>query len=215
MAERKSWIEIILMPLVVALVGIVGTHLITVQQEKNAREKAAADRQIKILEIFSQKITSKDQAERILALRLLTAVDGDLAAKLALAVSQTEPQKSEVRKVASSVAEEATARAGLLPRVYVHIRQEEDRSAARSVAEKLRKEGLIVPGIERLVDVGPSSSELRYFRKGDEAEANRIVESLRAQGVNVNLKYISGYETSQAIQAKHYELWFAAGQPKG
>lgn len=214
MSERKSWIEIILMPLMVALVGIVGTHLITAQQEKNAREKASADRQIKILEIFSQKITSRDKEDRILALRLLSAVDDNFAAKLAIAVSQTEPQQSEVSKVASIVAEEATARAGLLPRVYVHICKEDDRSAARSVAEKLKTKGFIVPGIERLVDVEPSSSELRYFRKDEKAEANQIVEYLSTQGVVVNLIYIPGYETSQKIRAKHYELWFAAGQPK-
>ena len=62
MAEKKNWIEIVLMPVVITLVGIVGTFLITSQHEKNsqqarlaqlesARELAEADRQIKIIEI--------------------------------------------------------------------------------------------------------------------------------------------------------------------
>lgn len=214
MPERKRWIEIILMPLVVAAVGIVGTYLITGQQDKNTRERAAADRQIKILEIFSQKITSRDKAERELALRLLTVVDGDLAARLANAVFQTEPRQSAIRKVASEVAEEATARARSLPRVYIHIRKEDDRSAAQSVAEKLKTGGFVVPGIERLAEIGPSSSELRYFRKDDKFGANHIVELLHSEGVIANLKYVAGYEGSQAIKPGHYELWFAPGQPK-
>ena len=44
MAEKKNWVEIVLMPLVVAGVGILGTHFITQQQEKNAQAKADSDR---------------------------------------------------------------------------------------------------------------------------------------------------------------------------
>jgi flagellar basal body-associated protein FliL len=67
--ESKTWIEIILMPLVIALVGVLGTHWITKEQEvsalaaskaqiESAKEAAKADRQIKLLEIFSEKIAS-------------------------------------------------------------------------------------------------------------------------------------------------------------
>ncbi|CAN2049565.1 hypothetical protein GMMP13_810063 [Candidatus Magnetomoraceae bacterium gMMP-13] len=96
MSERKNWVEIVLMPIVVAVVGVVGTLLITQQQNKTAalmrktelektQEIAAADRQIKILELFADKILDPDQNQRLLALRLLTAVDGDLAKNLATA----------------------------------------------------------------------------------------------------------------------------------
>jgi|OpeIllAssembly_1097287.scaffolds.fasta_scaffold244209_1 membrane-associated protease RseP (regulator of RpoE activity) len=214
MANGKNWIEIILMPIVIALVGIIGTYLITGQQEKNAKEKAATDRQIKILEIFSEKITSKDETQRLLALRLLTAVDAEFAAKLATAVSEVEPKQSAVGKVATQVAEEATARARDLPRIYIHIRKEEDRSAARSMGDKLKAAGFVVPGIERLVDIGPSTSELRYFKNKNKPEAESIIKHLSLNGVFVTLKYISGYEDSQVIQPRHYELWFAPGEPK-
>jgi hypothetical protein len=121
MAERRSLVEIALMPLVVAMVGIGGTLLITAKQEQNARmlhdaelataqEMAVADRQIKVLDLFAQRISSKDPNERVLALRLLRAVDGDLAEKLATAVSEGESQGSAVRAVADQVAAEATAR---------------------------------------------------------------------------------------------------------
>jgi hypothetical protein len=213
MPQGKSWIEVFLMPVVVAAVGILGTYFITEQQGRDANVKADADRQIKILEIFSEKITSADEAQRILALRLLKAVDGDLAEKLASAVSETEPVESKVRQVANEVAAEADARSNLLPRVYIHIRSEQDRARSADVAKTLKASGIVVPGIERLVDRGPSASQLRYFRKSDEAEAKRIVGLLTASGVVVSPTYIAGYETSDNIRPAHFELWFALGQP--
>lgn len=213
------------MPLVVALVGIAGTFFITQQQERNAqvmsdaqlvstKEMAAADRQIKILEIFAEKIASADPEQRILALRLLRAIDGEFAEKLAVAVSEGESEQSEVRIVADQVAEEAGARARLLPRVYVHIRAEEDRIRARSVGEELKTGGYVVPGVERLVDIGPSFSQLRFFKKVERHEAKQVVTFLDSIGVPVKMKYVPGYEDSKSIRPRHYELWFARGEPK-
>lgn len=166
------------------------------------------------MEIFAEKIASADPEQRILALRLLRAIDGELAEKLAVAVSEGETEQSEVRMVANQVAEEAGARARLLPRVYVHIRAEEDRLRARSVGEELKTGGYVVPGVERLVDIGPSSSQLRYFKKAERHEANQVAAFLDSIGVAVNMKYIPGYEVSKSIQPRHYELWFARGEPK-
>jgi hypothetical protein len=121
--EGKTWIEIILMPLVVALVGILGTLWITKEQEasahtasmaqiESAKEAADADRQIKMLEIFSEKIASKEQDQRILALRILGAVEPELAEKLATAVADSEPVGSRVKETAQQVAGEASALIG-------------------------------------------------------------------------------------------------------
>lgn len=218
MTEKKTWIEIILMPIVVASVGMVGTYLITSQQEENARtvgdaqlksavELAFADRQIKVLEIFSEKIASTDQEQRILALNILRAVDPDLASKLALAVSEAEPQASRVKEVAQQVAKEA--RAQIPARIYVHIREEEDRSQAQSIEQHLEAGGFDVPGIQKVGRNAPQASELRYFRRSDKPEATQIVERLKPIGVESKLNYISGYENSRAIPPRHYELWLA------
>ncbi len=133
--------------------------------------------------------------------------------ELAQAVSETEQEPTKVRQVANEVAEEAAARAGSLPRIYLHIRDEKNRTAARQISSRLSANGYVIPGIERLVDVGPSSSQLRYFRKSEESEARKIAEFLKSIGVNAELQYISGYENSAVIQPQHYELWFAPGEP--
>ena len=52
MSEPKKWVEVALMPLVIAVVGIMGTYLITNEQREAAEIRADADRQIKILDIF-------------------------------------------------------------------------------------------------------------------------------------------------------------------
>jgi hypothetical protein len=80
MAE-KSKIEIFLMPLVIAAVGIIGTYLITQQQikstsslqevqRKQTQENAKLEQQIKILEIFSKNIVSQQEHEKKIALNL-------------------------------------------------------------------------------------------------------------------------------------------------
>lgn len=225
MNNKKSLIEMVLMPLVIALVGIGGTYLITAQQENSAttmkdaqlestRELADADRQVKILEIFAEKVASQDQQERILALRLLDVLDPALAGKLATAVLEAEPAESEVRKVADEVALEANARIRFLPRIYIHIRSNEDRERARAVGERLKELDYVVPGIERLVEKGPDKSQLRYFRKTEEEQANRILEILREIGIDLDLRYIPGHEDSDEIRPGHFEIWFASGEPR-
>jgi hypothetical protein len=225
MNNKKSFIEVVLMPLVIAIVGIGGTYFLTTQQEKNAetsktaqlestRELAEADRQLKILEIFAEKVASQDQQERILALRLLDALDPALAEKLATAVLASEPEESEVRKVADEVAQEANAKARFLPRVYIHIRSNENRERARAVGERLKELGYVVPGIERIVDTGPRNSQLRYFRNTEKEEAVKIIDVLDQIGVRLNLEYIRGYEESDKIRPGHFEIWFAADEPR-
>ncbi|HXI31055.1 MAG TPA: toll/interleukin-1 receptor domain-containing protein [Vicinamibacterales bacterium] len=94
----------------------------------------------------------------------------------------------------------------ILPRVYFHIRDDSQRPYANQLKGQLPTSAYIVPGIQRLT-VGPSAPELRYFRKGDEAEARGIANLLKVPGLVVKL--VPGYETSTDIRPRHYELWLA------
>ncbi len=214
MAAKQSWVEIILMPLAVALAGTLGTYFITTQQQRSVELRAAEDRQIKILEIFAENITSKDESERIFALRLLGTLDDDLAERLARAVSETEQEPSTVRAVATQVAQTAAAVASETPRIYVHIRDSRSMTTAKEVGELLTSQGYFVPGIEKLVDIGPSSNQLRYFRKGEESTAKSIANVIQEGGIEVTTTYIGGYEKSSAIKPLHFELWFAPQDPE-
>ena len=210
MADKKSWVEITLMPLVVAVVGVVGTLIVTHQQEINAQVKADSDRQVKVLEIFADKISSPKERERKLALRMLEAIDGELAAKLAAAVADTETNVA-VRGIAQDVEIEATARATHTPRVYLHIEDERHLNTAKGVADTLEEAGLIVPRIEVIGEKSPRSPQLRYFRKAEKSKAEEIHQLVNNAETMVQLRYFPGYEDSTAIQPMHFELWFGRG----
>jgi hypothetical protein len=213
MPDKKNWIEIFIMPLVVAGVGSFGTYFITQQQEANAIAKAASDRQLKILEIFAEKITAKDTDQRLLAINLLRALDADLAEKLASAVANVEPEKSQLRVAAIKIADEAKASIEQRPRIYLHVVGDVERTAAKIVESILEKNGWVVPGIERVGEKSPNKSQLRYFRNSEESMAKEIHDALSKAGYEISLSYIKGYENSTAIRPMHFEIWFATGEP--
>ena len=129
--ENKTILEIVLMPLVVALIGIIGTYLITSSELKSSEnianaqiessenianaqiesseKKSKAEQQLKILEIFGDKITSNNIKERLLAVRLLGSVDPELSGKLAKAISQDENEDKQVREDAKDVAKNSVS----------------------------------------------------------------------------------------------------------
>src|SRR5712691_1282655 len=129
MPAGKDWTQVVLMPLVVAIVGVIGTWFVTAQQESSEKARASAEREVKLLEIFANKVTSQKPEEKILALRLLRSMEPALAEKLGEAVFESAPE-GNVREVARAVIQEATAKAQLFPRIYIHIRKEEDRQGA-------------------------------------------------------------------------------------
>ena len=131
------------MPVVIAVVGILGTYLVTTQQDKAAAIRAATDRkaaeiraatdrkaaeiraatdrkaaeikarterQIKIIEIFMEKITSTDEDERLFALNLTRTLDIDLSIKLLTAVIESSPKTTKpIRRFAENLTAQTIA----------------------------------------------------------------------------------------------------------
>ena len=95
-------------------------------------------------------------------------------------------------------------------RIYFHIQNEGQREKASAVAKQLTQESdWVVPGIQR-VRQAPNSNEVRYFKLAEAVEAEEISNTLRANGLKTNAKYIPGYESSQKLRPGHYELWISA-----
>lgn len=88
MGKKSIW-EIMLTPLAVSVVGVVGTWLVTNTQIESSNTLAEAQQKIKIIEIFSDKITERDETERTLAIKVLAAIDPDLGEKIASAIADT------------------------------------------------------------------------------------------------------------------------------
>jgi hypothetical protein len=125
----KSTLEALVLPIVIAVVGVSSTYMITRTQIQSANRlatatlqseerravagrdseerRATADQQIKILEMFSDQIKSKEASQRKMALQILTALEPEMAEKLAQAVAATDPDP-EIKRAAVSVVRAVT-----------------------------------------------------------------------------------------------------------
>jgi hypothetical protein len=100
--------------------------------------------------------------------------------------------------------------ANLKPRVYFHIRNDSQRTQAKQLAANLEsRANVVVPGVQR-IGTGPPDTELRYFKSGEKQEAEKIADELSSWGLKVDTKYVPGFESSNKIRPRHYELWIAS-----
>ena len=117
MEKKKSFWDVFLTPLIIAIVGLLGTFFITRQQIKSAEismkaqiesseRQAKSAQQVKILEIFSGKITSPNIKEREIAVRILSALDKDLSEKLAKAIVESSDEDTLIRNIATQFIQE-------------------------------------------------------------------------------------------------------------
>jgi hypothetical protein len=102
-----------------------------------------------------------------------------------------------------------TVPASIVPRVYMQIVDENDRGRAREVAQLLRAAGMIVPGIE-YVQTDLKTTQVRYYKKAEEATALQIVDLLQKKGGYPDTKAVNlGLENNTRIRPNHFELWLA------
>lgn len=98
----------------------------------------------------------------------------------------------------------------LVPRVYVQIVDEADRQWARNLNDRLQHAGIIPVGIEYVPRAASLRRfEVRYYKKAEEAGAQRIVDALENVGIPASLVYLN-LETNTRVRANHYELWCPA-----
>lgn len=97
------------------------------------------------------------------------------------------------------------------PVIYIQIPDEGQRPRAEKIQAKLKEAGYVVPGIENVGGKAraPAKTELRYFRTSEENEANQVVDILKSLNVNIEPKYIPGFEKSKAVKPGTYELWLS------
>jgi hypothetical protein len=96
----------------------------------------------------------------------------------------------------------------IVPRVYIHIRDDSQRPSAEKIKSALEGQGFVVPGIQK-VSSGPNNTELRFFRSSEAEEAAKAAGALPIFGAKVTL--VKGYENSEGIRPRHYEVWLAPG----
>lgn len=91
--------------------------------------------------------------------------------------------------------------------VYIQIRSPLQIKAAQGIADHLVKQGYIVPDLEQVGRGTVKSTQVRYFRKQDQADAQTLVNTL--QGLGVNGQVVAQLTKSNKPNTKHFEVWFS------
>ena len=112
----------------------------------------------------------------------------------------------------TNIAQQVKASVENIPaRIYMQIPDEGLRDEARQMKSQLEALNYIVPGIEK-VRPSQGTTQVKYFKSTEESEAKRIAEQLRSFGISdAREVYIRGFEDSNNIRPKHYEIWFGPG----
>ena len=163
-------------------------------REANDALEAQRQESARQLALIAEQLQSKPQAGETKAAEQIYAIAETLNAK-----EPTAPRPAEARA----------------PRVYIHIVDENDRSAAQDFerafeAQVIDGANIVVPGIE-LVKSGPPRSALRCFQREEcDGEARKILavanQLLRGP---LQLQDLSKrYAGSAGIRPRHYEIWF-------
>ncbi len=112
--QKKSLLEIVLMPLVITLVGIISTVSISIVQlrsseaqaeatRQSAEKLALAEQQLKILEMVNERLFSEKTEDKKLAIGLLLALTPELSQKIASVIQADESQPEAVRIAANEI----------------------------------------------------------------------------------------------------------------
>lgn len=188
MKKRSIW-EVILTPITVAVIGIIGTITISQAQLESANAIAQSQQKIKIIEIFSDKITHNDHRERELAIKILTTLDSELGQEIVIAVKGTELDVPiEIDGMESSVANDVGAKISVqsnpnskyLIGIYgLGI----SKSDLNTVSDSIGSAGYTII-TERILAVRPSwlsnSPTVFYYSDDTKDKANELKEQLVA-----------------------------------
>jgi hypothetical protein len=91
--------------------------------------------------------------------------------------------------------------------LFVHVRNVEQRAEVERLIGPLSVHGIRITGI-KLMDVGPPSTDLRYFYLDDARQTGDVVRALRSVGLPLpRIKHIKGFENRAT--PRQYELWLS------
>ncbi|WP_353063819.1 hypothetical protein RBB77_21555 [Tunturibacter psychrotolerans] len=189
-------------------IAIVGFVVLTLAAVLTATWAIIAQRQAKTARddaIYSQKIAQQEKTVSEQALQSAR----DNAAKFAASLQVL----SSVSNKDVQTAVDSQSASTLLPRVFIQIVNQDDRAYANQIRDRLIAGGVLVLGIQYVpVAAGLTKTDVRYYRRADEPEAQKIVDLLKSAGAApIAPKYLPGYEDSTKVRQNHFEVWLANG----
>jgi hypothetical protein len=224
MLERIESISKILAAIVVpVLLWWLGTSYNDRQQQMEER-RITAENSASRLTTLLKNLSSESLRERQIATKIAEyfAKNNQLPPELIpvlIEISLTDPNRSVSSGAVQSLAAAGDSNKTLAPaikqalaelpdRVYIHIRDEQQREQAKKLSSVLEQNGFLVPGIERVAS-GPKRTEVRYFLPEQQAQGAKKISDIVAQtiGEPVVPTQIRGYEGK--VNSKQFEIWLA------
>lgn len=98
----------------------------------------------------------------------------------------------------------------LVPRAYIQIVDDGDRKWAANLSDRLQHAGVIPVGIELVPSAAALQEfEVRYYKKAEEAGAQRVVSVMETAGVQAKPVYLN-LENNTRVRRNHFEIWCPA-----
>jgi hypothetical protein len=205
-ARRLGWLA---MALGVMFLATLFESVYAVRQSREAKKQATLAEQ--------QRLNAAEQAQEAVRQRLEAEHQRDLAnqAKNSL-IESLSPVLNESAKgsAGTPIRDQASA---LRPRAYLQIVDERDHAYAMNIGTKLREAGFTVMGIEFVPKAARFLKviEVRYYKKADEAGAEKLLQLLKANGdASVRSLYLASEENNPKVRANHFEVWFPSQTDK-
>jgi hypothetical protein len=111
-----------------------------------------------------------------------------------------EDKNTEVEKKVNEIIENSPTK------VYMQIPKGYDMKIANEILSRMKSEGYNMLGIERVDEKkSPTSSEVRYFKEKDQANAINLSERITKMGYNIKVNQIKGYENK--VTGSQLEIW--------
>jgi hypothetical protein len=198
-----SWSSVSLAAIILAALVFLGYRRLGEVQEK----VAAAKTHVEILK--SQEKTLRQEVAQLQA----TKANLELIAQNYQAIAPESPVAIREERVAASIAPPIGS---VQPRVFLQIVNPDDEDYAEGMKKRLQQAGFKVPGIETVERAaGLKNTEIRYYKKADQADAVRLLDTLREAGVKSPAILYLGLENNRKVRPKTYEVWFADGVGQG
>jgi len=156
-------------------------------------DKKKSDLETQLEEVKSNLTTAKSQAQ------ILNSVVGKVSR------SDTGAQSAIQQAIDSN----PTA-AGVVPRVYIEIRDERQRERATQIAKVLEEHQYLIPRFETVGRNMPDKPQIRYYRESEATEVKDIIKILKTINLQVEGRLMTG--TSEVARPRHYELWLGVSE---
>lgn len=195
-----SWASVSLAAVILAALVFLGYRHLGEVQEKVAEAKT------RVATLETREKALREREQHLLA----NIANLELIAQNYKAIAPESPATIREERVAAVSV--TTPVGSVQPRVFLQIVNPNDRDYAQGMKKRLEEAGFEVPGIETVERAaGLKNTEVRYYKKADQADAVRLLDTLREAGVKSPAIFYLGLENSKKVRSKTYEVWFAAG----